>query len=284
VPLLALWSNLHGAALLGLGVVMAYLVAERGRRQPLLAGGLGTASVLALCLTPALVRTPAYYHGVLTNLAAQRGEGLWGPISLTSPFDLLLLGAALLLIWHARRARVPLWEWVVIVVVGLLTLHAARNGVWLMFLLVAPAARSLAPERSLRALVPVAGVLAALVLVTSLARGPAPSGASASVVADAVTLARGTPVLAAGSIDEQVALAGGRIWAGDPIDAFSHPVQSAYLDWLAGDALGSRAVAPAVRVVLVGRGTRAQALMGRIPSFAPVGGDRTTALYERVGS
>ena len=35
VPLLALWSNLHGAALLGLGLLAAYLVFERARRTPL---------------------------------------------------------------------------------------------------------------------------------------------------------------------------------------------------------------------------------------------------------
>jgi hypothetical protein len=103
------------------------------------------------------------------------------------------------------------------------------------------------------------------------------------VVDHAVALARGTPVLADGSIDEQVALAGGRIWAGNPIDAFSHRVQAAYLDWLAGNAAGRGAVTPAVRVVLVDRGTQTQTLMARMPDFQPAGGDRTTAVYERVG-
>jgi hypothetical protein len=283
VPLLALWSNLHGAALVGLGLVLAYLALERGRVQPLLAGGVAVASLLSLCLTPALARTPAYYYGLLTNLAAQRGQGMWGPLSLTSALDLILAAAALWLLWRARRTRAPLWEWCAIAALGLLTLHAVRNGVWLLFVLVAPAARGLAPERSLRALAPAGAALAALVLVLSLVRGPAPSGASSAVVADAVVLAHGSPVLADGSIDEQVALAGGRIWAGDPIDAFSRPVQSAYLDWLAGDTPGRRAVAPEVRIVLVGRGTRTQALMNRLRGFEPVGGDLGTALYERVG-
>jgi hypothetical protein len=241
------------------------------------------ASLLSLCLTPALARTPAYYYGLLTNLAAQRGQGMWGPLSLTSALDLILAAAALWLLWRARRTRAPLWEWCAIAALGLLTLHAVRNGVWLLFVLVGPAARGLAPERSLRALAPAGAALAALVLVLSLVRGPAPSGASSAVVADAVVLAHGSPVLADGSIDEQVALAGGRIWAGDPIDAFSRPVQSAYLDWLAGDTPGRRAVAPEVRIVLVGRGTQTQALMNRLRGFEPVGGDLGTALYERVG-
>ncbi len=282
VPLLALWSNLHGAALIGLGLVMAYLVLERARRRPLEAIAVGAASVVALCLTPALANTPAYYAGVMTNLAAQRGQGMWGPLSLTSPFDLILLGCAVLLIWRACRTRLPLWEWGVIAALAVLTVHADRNGVWLMFVLVAPAARGLAPERALRAVVPLVAPLSVLVLAAALVRGPTSSGASSSVVADAVSLAHGTPVLADGSIDEQVALAGGRIWAGDPIDAFSRPVQAAYLDWLAGDADGRGALAPAVRVVLVGRGTQTQALMARIPEFESMGGDRTTALYERT--
>ncbi|MEO9173874.1 MAG: hypothetical protein ABI317_00065, partial [Gaiellales bacterium] len=53
-PLLALWSNLHGAALTGLAVVGAYLVVERLRREPLVALGVLACSCLAICLTPAL--------------------------------------------------------------------------------------------------------------------------------------------------------------------------------------------------------------------------------------
>jgi hypothetical protein len=283
VPLLALWSNLHGAALLGLGLVLAYLALDRGRRQPLLAVGVGAASLLAMCLTPALLRTPAYYGGVLTNLAAQRGEGLWGPLSLSSPLDLVLLAAALVLGVRMWRARPALWEWIVIAALALLTVRADRDGVWLLFMLVAPAARVLHPERSMRALAPVAAVASVAGLALALAHGPAPSGASGRLVAGAVALAHGSPVLADGSIDEQVALAGGRIWAGDPIDAFSHPVQAAYLDWLSGDAAGRSALAPAVRVVLVGRGTPTQTLMSRTPSFIRAGTDGSAIMYERAG-
>ena len=67
VPLLALWSNLHGGALLGLLVAGAYLVLERARREPLRALTLLGASALALCATPSLWRTPEYYLGVLSN-------------------------------------------------------------------------------------------------------------------------------------------------------------------------------------------------------------------------
>src|SRR5207244_989027 len=77
VPLLALWSNLHGAALVGLAIACIYLVAERARAEPFLALAVLAASLLPICATPALWRTPSYYAGVLGNEAAQGHFGLW---------------------------------------------------------------------------------------------------------------------------------------------------------------------------------------------------------------
>ncbi len=282
VPLIALWSNLHGAALVGELVVLAYLLMSRFRRQRLLAMSVGFASVVALCLTPGLTRTVAYYHGVLTNLAAQRGEGMWGPLSLSAPFDLLMILAALLLGVRLWRARAELWEWCVIAGLAVLTVQASRNGVWLMFFLVGPAARAITPKRSWEGLMPAVAVASVLAIGFAVVRGPVPAGASRALVASAVGLAHGSPVLASGSIDEQVALAGGRIWVGNPIDAFSRPDQAAYLDWLDGQAGGRRALVPDVRVVLVSRGSVTQTLMQDTPGFARVGGDGATVLYERM--
>jgi len=276
VPLLALWSNLHGAALLGLGVAVAYLLVGRLRREPLLAIGVSLASIAALCLTPALIRTVSYYHGVVTNLAAQRGAGMWGPLSLSAPLDLLLIASVLLLGMRLWRTHTEVWEWCVIGALAALTIHASRNGVWLLFFLVAPAARAIKPQRSWQGLIPLAATASVVAIGFAVLRGPAASGASHSVVAGAVVLAHGSPVLASGAMDEQVALAGGRIWVGNPIDAFSRADQAVYLDWLAGDASGRRALAPDVRVVLVARGTDTQTLMRDTPGFAPAGGDRTT--------
>ena len=282
VPLLAVWSNLHGAALLGLGVLVAHLVFTRARRAPWQSAAVAIASAGAMCLTPALARTPDYYYGLLTNAAAQRGQGMWGPLSLSDPFDLLLLVAVAVLALRAWRARPPRWELAVAAVLALLTLKADRDGVWLVFLLAGPAARTLDPVRFTRALAPVALVAASLLTVIALARGPVPGGASAGLVHRAIVLADGTPVLADGSIDEQVALAGGRIWAGNPIDAFSRPVQSAYLDWLAASP-GAVTATERVRVVLVTRGTATQALMARMPGFVAARSDATTILYARRG-
>ncbi|MGH2868576.1 MAG: hypothetical protein ACRDNK_13575 [Solirubrobacteraceae bacterium] len=283
VPLLAVWSNLHGAALLGAGMLIVYLIFERARREPVLAVGVAIASLAALCLTPALLRTGTYYHGVLTNLAAQRGEGMWGPLSLSAPLDLCLALGAAFMIFRMTRAHARRWEWCMVAILAMATVKADRDGVWLLFFLVAPAARVLAPARSLRLLVPVAASLAVAVLAVSLVRGPAPGGASRSLVSGAIALAHGSPVLADGSIDEQVALAGGRIWAGNPIDAFSRRVQTSYLDWLAGNARGASALTPAVHVVLVSRGSETQALMARTPGFIAARADGGAVLYERIG-
>lgn len=282
VPLLALWSNLHGAALLGLAVLLGYLLVDRARRAPLQSAAVGAASAAALCLTPALLRTVDYYHGVVTGAAAQSGQGMWGPLSLGNPLDVLLVAAGLVLAIGLWRARPDAWEWVVLAGLALVTIKADRNGVWLLFFAAPPAARGLAPGKSLRMVAGPVAVVSGLILIVALVRGPVPSGASPAMVSRAVALAHGSPVLADGSIDEQVALAGGRIWAGNPIDAFSQSVQTEYLDWLAGQPSGRRALTREVDVVLVTRGTATAGLMARTPGFETASTTATTILYERA--
>jgi putative effector of murein hydrolase LrgA (UPF0299 family) len=286
VPLVGLWTNLHGAAVLGLAVVLAYLVCSRARREPIVAIGVGLASTLALFLTPALTGTIAYYHGAITNVAAQRGEGMWGAVSLSAPFDLLLIAAAIALSIRIVRSRPQLWEWAVLVALGALSIHASRNGVWLLFFLVAPAARAIRPAGartgSWQALAGPAAVAAIVLIAFAVVRGPAPGGATRAVLARAMTLAHGSPVLADDVLAEQIALAGGRIWIGDPIDAFSKRNQATYLDWIGGTAAGRQALNAQVRIVLVSSGTPAQTLMAATPGFTMVGGDASTKIYQRV--
>jgi hypothetical protein len=286
VPLLAIWSNLHGAALIGLGVTGLYLALERLRLDPVTAIGVGILAALAVCVTPAGIHTIAYYHGVLTNVAAERGEQLWAPLTLSSPLDLLLIGAALALALAALRTKLtrpPVWELATIAALAIATISATRSGVWLLFFLVAPAARALRPRRTWNLLhIPMAvASLAAIGLV--IARGPLPTGASGALVARAVGLAHGTPVLADDIVAEQIALAGGHVWVADPIDAFSHRDQAIYLDWTQGSSRGWQALRREVRVVLVQRGGAAERLMARTPEFAPVGSDRRVQLFVRVG-
>jgi hypothetical protein len=115
VPLIALWSNLHGAVLAGLAVAAAYLVLERARYEPIVAAGVLAASVLALFATPALWRTGDYYAGVLRNEAARRGIGLWAPISFGNGLDVAFVVCAAFLAVFALRSRPRLWELIALV-------------------------------------------------------------------------------------------------------------------------------------------------------------------------
>ena len=280
-PLFALWSNLHGAVLVGLAVAAAYLLFERVRRQPLEAVAVLLASGLAICVTPALQHTPEYYAGLLQNEAARRGEGLWEPLSFTSGFDLLLIAAAIVLLVLAIRDRPPLWEAIALVGLAVLTVKTARSGVWLLFLALAPAARSLhfepGRERRLSALaLPVVAALA----VFGLVRGPVSTGASGRLIDQALERAHGMPILAESIPAEQVALAGGRLWMSNPLDAFRHRDQRLWLDWLAGRPAGDAALQHA-RLVLVMRNSEPSKRLRRGDAYRPVAHDSGAILYVR---
>jgi len=223
-----------------------------------------------------------YYRGLLNNAAAQRHTGLWAPLSLGAPLDDLGVLASAMLAWHARRGRPRPWEVVVLVLLAALSVRVDRSLVWLLFCLVAPAARSIRPRGVWHPGLAASGLLAALALIAyAIARGPI-AGADRTLASRAVALARGTPVLAPDRLAELVALDGGRIWLGDPIDAFSASDQAVYLDWTKGDRGGLAALNPAVRVVLAGSDTATERLMAGAGGFAAVARDRTTVLYVRA--
>jgi hypothetical protein len=281
VPLVAVWSNLHGAVLTGLAVAGAYLLFDRARRQTLTALAVLVASVLALFLTPALWRTGDYYLGVLHNEAARRAVGLWAPLSLTSGLDLVFVVIAVGAVAAAMRSRPRLWELVAIVGLALLTAKTARGGVWLVYFAATPAAFGLGrggAGRS-RVVLPAAVALVALVLV-GLVHGPRQLGARDDVLGRALADADGTPVLATDILAEQVALAGGRVWIGNPIDAFSRRSQRLYLDWLQGRPAGDAALAHGPRVVLVLPGSAAAKRLARTGRLREVARDARAVLYE----
>ncbi len=284
-PLLALWSNLHGGALLGLGVVAAYLLVGRLRRQPGVALAALLACSLALLATPAHLHTVAYYRSVLGSEAAVRGEGLWAPLSWTRPFDLAFLTLGIPLVLAAARARRPLWEGIVLLALTGAAAHSGRNAVWLVLFAAAPAGRWLTGSRSWqlappRRLVPVAAALLAGAIGLGLARPPAAATASSELRLLAAAVARDAPILADAENAEALALDGRRVWIANPLDAFPRTLQRAYLDWLAGRA-PPEAVAPRARVVLVALGTPAQLRLARSRTFREVGRDEQAVLYAR---
>jgi hypothetical protein len=289
VPLLALWANLHGAVLIGFAVAAAYLVLERLQRDTLVAVGVLASSTVALLLTPAFLSTADYYLGVLQSEAAQRGEGMWAPLSLHSPFDVAFIVFTLPLLGLALRSGLRRWELVCIAAFVALTLHASRNSIWLVCLLAAPAAAGfgrsfLSTLRvSKRTLVACAS-LPALFLLLGIVQAPHQTGAGQRVRAQAVRLAAGRPILADGVDAEQLALEGHRVWIANPLDAFSRRDQRLYLDWLAADPAGDALLGADAPVVLVSRGSPAERRLARDPAYRRAANDSRSIVYVRSHS
>jgi hypothetical protein len=281
-PLLALWSNLHGAALTGLAVAGAYLLLSRARREPLVAGGVLVASLVALCVTPALWNTPAYYAGVLGGEAARQGIGLWAPFSFSSGPDIATLACLALAVWPIARARPSLWELVALAGLVVLAAKTSRGGVWVV-LLAAPLAAAGLPWRDLRRgrVVPLVLVACGALVVFGISRGPLNTAATPRLVDRALLDAHGTPVIADSMLAEQVVLAGGRVWVANPLDAFTRADQRLWIAWLDGRPAGDPALAHAPRVAFVTRGGPAARRLARDARFRLDLEDRTSAVFVR---
>jgi hypothetical protein len=285
VPLVALWSNLHGGVLLGVAVAGVYLLLARARREPLEAAGVAGGMVAALFATPALLGTAAYYRGVMSSEAAVHGEGMWQPLSPGALFDVLFVVIAIPLVVLAWRSRPAMWELVALAGLAAAAVHAGRNEVWFVLFVAPLAAKGLSGSRAWRSLVPrwAGSALAvgfAAVAAVGLARAPSAPGASAALLSQAVRAADGTPILADAKNAEQLAVSGDRILIGNPLDAFPKREQRVYLDWLAGRPAGD-AEASRVRAVVVTLGSAADRRLARRSDFRRVGRDGQAALYVR---
>jgi hypothetical protein len=241
IPLVALWSNLHGGVLTGLGLLACYVVFQRPRALPVLAG-----SVLAVFANPQLWHTPLYYKAVFGSALAREGKGMWAPLSL-APFDLVLVVTALLLLAaaFARGPRIHLWEAVALVGLAAGTVHAVRTGPWFLFVAAYPAARGLRLRTPRPRIVGSAAVVLGLAAIILLAKGPPDPGSHRLA---GLAARDGVAVLAEPILGQQVALAGGRVWVDNPVDAFRRADQQLYLDWL--DGHGQQAVAHAELVLV----------------------------------
>jgi len=269
VPLVAVWANLHGMVLVGAGLVVVYVVLERGRGEALRTAGIVCATLAATCATPALWETVLYYRAVFENEAAARGAGLWAPLG-ASVFDLLYVAAACALLL-CSRGRLRRWEWVVVTGLGIASVHSARLGIWMLFVVAFPAVRSLrtrSPKPQLLLAVAL-GIGAAGVF--SVVEKPAASGAAlARRAASSHQVVLADPVAA-----ERVELYGGRVLVANPIDAFRRSDQSLYLDWLAGRASGLPAISRSSLVLVQARSAagRAAARDDRLHRLSASGGE-----------
>ncbi|MEO7754566.1 MAG: hypothetical protein ABIS35_14250, partial [Terracoccus sp.] len=263
VPLVAVWGNLHGAVLVGVAVIGCYLLFSRLRLEPVVAVAVGLATLAAVWVTPGLLATGTYYVSVLSNEAAARGTDLWAAPNLGSPFDVLLVLAAVLLVGAALRRRLPLWEYVALAGLAVGTASAARHGIWLLLLVTPLAARGATRSRDPDGPSPSTSTtpsrllaVVATVLVCALC-GTIVASRSDVIRKDevaAATLAEqtaGRTVLAVEPLAETLAAHGARVWASNPIDAFSRADQAAFLDFLGGEGPPSSAALAAADVVVV---------------------------------
>lgn len=277
VPLVLVWGNLHGAALLGVCVLGGYLLFGRLGSRPMESVAVGIASLSALCLTPQLWQTPLYYWGVFDNVSAQRAEGLWARPSLNAPLDVLMLLVAAGLLMLMLRSRREAWEYVVVLGLCLATASAARHGVWLLFVLAVVCAKRPADPRegaprgwneTLRSssVVPLATVALVVAIPVAAVRGDTVLGAQPDVVAAVARVAADGVVLAPAPLSESLAVAGVRLWAGNPLDAFAHKDQAAYLDFLDGRS-GAQYAVEKVDVVVARDGSLQAAIVADDPEF-----------------
>jgi hypothetical protein len=272
IPLIAVWANLHGGVLTGLGLLACYVVLHRPRAIPVLA-----ASTVAVFANPALWHTPSYYRAVFGSAVAREGKGMWAPLA-TTPFDLVLVVAAVVLIAAIARGRprVHLWEAVALVGLAAGTVHASRTGAWFLFIAAYPAARGLRLGSPRPRLVAAAAVLLALLAIALLAKGPPDPGST--------RLARlaahdGRTVLADPILGQQVALEGGRIWVDNPVDAFDRSDQDLYLDWLDGHGRDAVSHAGLVLVIPTSKAGRRAAADPRLRRIAV---DANAVLYRVI--
>jgi hypothetical protein len=283
VPLVALWSNLHGAVLTGLVVATVYLVLERFKHERWESLGVLAAAWGALFVTPALARTGHYYLGVLHSEPATSGVGLWAPLSFRNPLDVVFIAFVIPLIWAALRERPRLWELVCVVLLTGATVHVGRNSIWLVLFVAVPAAcrlriRGTAARSSLLL---AAWALPILLAVAAFARTPGQSVAGAPLRTEAAHLAAGGPILADAQNAEQLAVDGRRVWIANPIDAFQRRDQRVYLDWLQG-LPGGDALLTYNAVVLVDLHSVAQRRLAHRRDFREVARDSAAVLYRRV--
>lgn len=273
VPLIALWGNLHGAVLVGVAVLGCYLAFSRLRLDPWTSVGVALLSLAATCLNPGLLRAPSYYLGVFGGAATSDDSGMWSRLSLSNPFDLLLLVAAIGLAYMTFRGRRPAWEYAAALGLGGATLIAARHGIWLLLFLSVPAALALTrgrgdaatPEEPASRRVSAATALACTVGVAALLTVRAATfNAADDEASQLATATRGQVVLVAEPLAEALAAAGTTVWVSNPLDAFEHADQTAYLAFMDGDADGgARAFAGAEVVVALPGSPQARAAVAR---------------------
>ncbi len=209
LPLLALWGNLHGSAILGAGLVVLRGVtvlwerraslrrAPRAWARPL---GLIAGAPLCLMANPYGVAIVDYYRTTLFNGTFRQLVPEWGPVTGSAVVATLFFITAAIVVWSFGRhhSQTTPWERGALLLLGAGAIVAVRNVVWFNFATVvvlplsidaavrARATRRRSHPRLNLAIVAVGTVALSLAAVVSVSR----SGPERSYPADGLAAVR----------------------------------------------------------------------------------------------
>ena len=152
VPLLVVWANVHGSAVLGAGLVVLWALAEavdmskhdatRARAARTRAALLAAAAPLCLLMTPYGFGTVGYYRDVFGAGAFRDLVAEWGPSTFPAQWPFFVLALAALWLAARKAVALTLFEHLALLATFVAGLSAVRNIVWfaLVAAMVAPRA------------------------------------------------------------------------------------------------------------------------------------------------
>lgn len=141
LPLLALWANVHGSAVLGAGLVVLWAIAtvvRAGRRAGAVraavrAAALAVAAPLCLLASPYGFGLAGYYRGILGAGAFRDVVAEWRPTTFPEQWPFFLLAFAALALAARKPRRLSLFEHLALLCMLVAGLDAIRNIVWFAF-------------------------------------------------------------------------------------------------------------------------------------------------------
>jgi hypothetical protein len=151
LPLLVLWANVHGSAVLGAGLVVLWALASvvRAVRRPgagkvvLRAAGLALAAPICLLASPYAFDLPGYYRTVLASPAFRSFVTEWAPTSFPDQWPFFVLAVAALWLTARKPARLSLFEHGALLFTLVAGLAAVRNIAWFALVTVMVVPRAL---------------------------------------------------------------------------------------------------------------------------------------------
>ena len=151
LPVLVLWANVHGSAVLGAGLVLAWAVAgaiaarrnARWKHDLVRHGAVVVAAALCLLASPYALELPSYYRDVLGAGEFRELVTEWRATTFTREWPFFVL--ALPSLWLAAREwrRLSLFEHLALVYTLVGALQAIRNIVWFAFVAIMVIPRAL---------------------------------------------------------------------------------------------------------------------------------------------